>query len=53
MIGILDNKVDNVKFIGSRETNMEENMKRLSYERDEYWGNPRYKPYFNDAKELF
>ena len=41
--------VENVKFIGRREMNMDGNMKKLFYESDEY----RYKPYFNDAKELF
>ena len=49
MIGMVDNNVKNVKFIGGREMNMNANMKRLFYESDEY----RYKPYFNDAKELF
>ena len=49
MIGIVDANVEIVKFIGRREMNMDRNMKRLFYESDEY----RYKPYFNDAKELF
>ena len=49
MIGMVDNKVENVKFIGSREMNMNRNMKTLFYESDR----SRYKPYFNDAKKLF
>ena len=46
---MVDNNIENVKLIGRREMNMDENMKRLFYESDEN----RYKPYFNDAKELF
>ena len=46
---MVDNTVENVKFIGRREMNMDGNMKTFFYQRDEY----RYKPYFNDAKELF
>ena len=49
MVGIVDANVENVKLIGRREMNMDGNMKRLFYESDRY----RYKPYFNDAKELF
>ena len=49
MIGMVDNIVENVKLIGRREMNMNEEMKKLFYEIDEY----RYKPYFNDAKDLF
>ena len=49
MLGIIDANVENIKFIGRREINMDANMKKLFYESDEY----RYKPYFNDAKELF
>ena len=49
MFGIVENNVENVKVIGRREMNMDSNMKRLFYETDDY----RYKPYFNDAKELF
>ena len=48
MLGIVDANVENVKFIGRREMNMDENMKRLFYESDE----DRFKSYFNDAKEL-
>ena len=51
MLGIVDANVEIVKFIGSREMNMDRNMKRLFYESDRNWY--RYKPYFNDAKELF
>ena len=46
---MLDNNVENMKIIGGREMNMDENLKTLFDESDEY----RYKPYFNDAKELF
>ena len=46
---MVDNNVENIKFIGRREINMDANMKTLFYESDEY----RLKPYFNDAKELF
>ena len=49
MIGMVDADVENFKVIGRREMNMDENMKRLFYESDE----DRFKPYFNDAKELF
>ena len=49
MIGMVDNNVENVKFIGSREMNMDRNMRTMFYESDKY----RFKPYFNDAKELF
>ena len=44
---MVDKSVKNVKFIGKREMNMNEKMKTLFY--DKY----RYKPYFNDAKDLF
>ena len=46
---MVDNNVESVKFIGRRDMNMNANMKTLFYEEDEY----RFKPYFNDAKELF
>ena len=49
MLGIVDANVENVKFIGRRKMNMDGNMKRLFYDSDHL----RYKPYFNDAKELF
>ena len=49
MIGMVDKNVKNVKFIGTREMNMHAKMKKLFYETDE----SRYKPYYNDAKELF
>ena len=54
MIGMVDANVENFKFIGRREMNMDGNMERLFYESDyrSYTG-WRYKPYFNDAKELF
>ena len=54
MVGIVDANVENVKLIGRREMNMNGNMKGIFYESDYRsitgW---RYKPYFNDAKELF
>ena len=46
---MVHNNVESVKSIGRREMNMDENMKTLFYESDEY----RYKTYFNDAKELY
>jgi len=49
MVGMVENNFENVKVIGRREMNMDRNMKRLFHESDEY----RFKPYFNDAKELF
>ena len=49
MLGMIGNKVENVKLIGRREMNMDANMKKLFYESDRN----RYRPYFNDAKELF
>ena len=49
MLGMVDNNVESVKFIGRREMNMDTKMKTLFYGSDEN----RYKPYFNDAKELF
>ena len=48
MFGMVGNNVESVKLIGRREMNMDAKMKTFFYERDEY----RYKPYFNDAKEL-
>ena len=50
MMGMIDSNVENFKVIGRREMNMDGNMKRLFYESDYF---DRYKPYFNDAKELF
>ena len=52
MLGIIDTNLENFKLIGRREMNMDGNMKRLFYESDIVYGY-RYKPYFNDAKELF
>ena len=49
MLGMVNNSVESVKLIGRREMNMDVNMKALFYESDYY----RYRPYFNDAKELF
>ena len=49
MVGMVDNNVENVKLIGGREMNINPNMRTLFYESDEH----RYRPYFNDAKELF
>ena len=46
---MVNNSVESVKLIGRREMNMDVNMKALFYESDYY----RYRPYFNDAKELF
>ena len=52
MLGIIDVNVENVKLIGRREMNMDGNMERLFYESDYRSYGWRYKPYFNDAKEL-
>ena len=49
LLGMVGNNVESVKLIGRREMNMDANMKTLFYESDEY----RYRPYFNDAKEMF
>ena len=49
MLGMVDNIVENVKFIGRRDMNMDEKLKKMFYESDQN----RFKPYFNDAKELF
>ena len=46
---MVDNNVESLKSIGRRDINMNGNMKTLFYENDGY----RYRPYFNDAKELF
>ena len=46
---MVDNNVENLKFIGRRDINMDANMKAEFYNSDKF----RYKPYFNDAKELF
>ena len=46
---MVDNNVERVKLVGRRGINMDANVKALFYESDEY----RYRPYFNDAKELF
>ena len=50
LIGMVDNNIEAVKVIGRREMNMDGNMKTLFSESDNW---KRYKPYFNDAKELF
>ena len=49
MVGMVNNNVERLKVIGRREINMDEKMKKMFYESDYR----RYKPYFNDAKELF
>ena len=48
MLGMVGNNVENVKFIGRRDMNMDANMKAFFDESDDY-----YYPYFNDAEELF
>ena len=51
---MIENNVENVKVIGRREMNMDSNMKGLFYDKIDWQSNKyRYKPYFNDAKELF
>ena len=47
MLGMINDNVESVKFIGRREINMNANMKALFDESDKF-----YFPYFNDAKEL-
>ena len=46
---MVGNKVERLKFIGRREMDMNANIKSVFDESDENY----YKPYFNDAKELF
>ena len=60
MLGMVENNVENLKFIGRRDINMDENTKQIFDENDYYLYTPgpgyttRYDhPYFNDAKELF
>ena len=49
MFGIVGNNVENVKFIGRRDMNMDANMKAFFGGSDKYY----FYPYFNDAKEQF
>ena len=49
MVGMVDDNVERLKVIGRREINMNAKMKKMFYESDRR----RFKPYFNDAKELF
>ena len=49
LLGMVGNKVERLKFIGRREMDMNANIKSVFDESDENY----YKPYFNDAKELF
>ena len=54
MLGMVGNKVESVKFIGRRDMNNDKNMRALFDEIDrETWLHNVFKPYFNDAKELF
>ena len=56
VLGMVGNNVESVKFIGRRDINMDTNMRALFMQNDLFgWNNHRavYKPYFNDAKELF
>ena len=62
MLGMVDYNVESVKFIGRRDMDMDTNIKTLFDESDENWNHDvhydpvygdYYKPYFNDAKELF
>ena len=45
MLGMTDNKVEDLKIIGTREMDMNANMKSIFYQ-DTYF----IKPYFNDAQ---
>ena len=49
MLGLVGNNVERVKLIGRRDMNMDENLRKIFNEADEY----NFYPYFNDAKELF
>ena len=49
MLGSVDNNVENLKFIGRRDMNMDANLKKVYDKTDEFY----YHPYYNDAKELF
>ena len=59
MLGMVGNNVESLKFIGRRDINMDTNMRALFKQNDlRTWTNLTYqravfKPYFNDAKELF
>ena len=48
MLGSVGNNVESVKFIGTRDMNMDANLRKIFNETDKYY----YYPYFNDAKEL-
>ena len=48
MLGLVGNNVERVKLIGRRDMNMDENLRKIFNETDEYY----FYPYFNDAKEL-
>ena len=47
MFGMIGTNVTNLKFIGRRDMNMDQTIRAVFDESDEY-----YFPYFNDAKEL-
>ena len=57
MLGMVGNNVESVKFIGRRDMNNNTNMRAVFGEIDrEPWQKEStivFKPYFNDAKELF
>ena len=46
MLGMTESKVEDLKIIGTREMNMNANMKSIFYNQDIYF----IKPYFNDAQ---
>ena len=59
---MVGNNVESLKFIGRRDINMDTNMRALFKQNDQIplwtWNTLTYqravfKPYFNDAKELF
>ena len=56
---MVGNNVESLKFIGRRDINMDTNMRALFKQNDLWtWNTLTYqravfKPYFNDAKELF
>ena len=55
MLGMLGNEVESMKIIGTRDMNI--NLKTIIDENDDPISQKqvksKYKPYFNDAKEMF
>ena len=55
LLGMVGNNVKSVKFIGRRDMHNDKNMRPLIQQNDNFLTSHRavFKPYFNDAKELF